>query len=102
MSFDLQDIITMTELRTHLAEVLNEIQMNHNKKLVTVNGKPVIQIQEAQQAEKLEKENYALKEENEILKTLLGLKKGLESYLKQEYLEHEQVEERFEMLLNNN
>jgi len=101
MSFNIQDIITISELRTNLADILNEIQTNRNKKLVTVNGKPAVQIQEALHAEKLEKENFRLKEENEILKTLLGLKKGMDAYLKQEYLEHEEVEKRFAMLLND-
>lgn len=91
MSYNLKDIITMTELRTHLAEVLNEIQGNQGKKLITVNGKPAVQIQDAVLTEGVEQENISLKEENEVLKTLLGLKTGLEAYQEKRYLEHDEA-----------
>jgi predicted transcriptional regulator len=39
--------------------------------------------------------------ENDILITLLGIKRGLEAYLKGEFVEHEIAEKRFEKYLSN-
>ena len=101
MAIDLKDIITMTELRTNLAEIVNEVHNLRNKKVVTVNGKPAIQIQNALKAEDIENEIKELRKENDVLKTLLGIKRGLEAYLKGEFVDHEVAEKRFEKYITD-
>ena len=102
MTISVKDIITMTEFRTHLAEIMNEVHKSQNKKVVTINGKPAIQIQNAVKAEDIENEIQDLRKENDTLKTLFGLKRGLEAYLKGDYIEQEEAKKRFERFLTNN
>ena len=41
------------------------------------------------------------RQENDILKTLLGIKRGLEAYLKGQFVDHEVAEQRFKKYLSD-
>jgi len=41
------------------------------------------------------------KKENDVLKTLLGIRQGVEAYLRGQFVEHKKAEKRFERYLSN-
>jgi len=91
-----KDILTLEEFEKNTTGILNNVLTSGKKRTILMDGKAAIEIQKTDQVTSAERKLKELLEENESLKFILGVKKGLEDYQAGRLIDHEVVRDRFE------
>jgi len=94
-----KDILTLEEFEKNTIDILNNILTSGKKRTILMDGKAAIEIQKTDQVTSAERKLKELQEENESLKFILGVKKGLEDYKEGRLIDHEVIRDRFEKYL---
>jgi len=94
-----QDIFTLEEFEKNTKDILINILTSGKRRTILMDGKAATEIQKAEHVTMAEKKLTELQEENESLKFILGVKKGLEDYQEGRLIGHEVVRDRFEKYL---
>ena len=95
------DTITLKDLENNSQKIINDILISGEKKKILFNGKTEIEILLAQDRIKVESKLQKLEEENEALKFILGVKRGLQDYKEGKMVDHEIVRKKFERYLTD-
>jgi PHD/YefM family antitoxin component YafN of YafNO toxin-antitoxin module len=85
MELNMDDIIPISEFRDNLGRFVEDLQSHGGKKVVTINGKPALGVMEAQELEHTLNELMKLREENEKIKILMGVLKGMDEIERGEF-----------------